>query len=139
LAVRVKVRIEGPEEKIETSALVNSGFETDVPHIVLPLRLVEKLGFETKGLGREDYLGAGGVVITLHPLEENLRLSVVTEDKIQGPIETKASMSLGEREVILSDAASSELKLSIDDLKEGIWRFRDESKQRKSVEKEEWI
>jgi hypothetical protein len=139
LAVRVRVRIESQKGKVETSALVNSGFETDAPHVIVPLRLAEKLGFERGGLKGEEYLGAGGMVVTLYPLQKSLQLSVVTDDKIQGPVLADASLSPGEREVILSDAASSALKISIDDLKEGIWRFSDESRQRRSVEKEEWI
>ena len=133
------MRIESKKRKVETSALVNSGFESDVPLTVLPSRLAEKLGFRAEGLEEEGYLGPGGVAIIFYPLREKLRISVLTGDKIGGPVSTEASISLGEKEVMLSDAVSSELKISILDLKRGVWRFSDEEISRESVKKEEWI
>ncbi|MEM2282961.1 MAG: hypothetical protein QXH26_05445 [Candidatus Hadarchaeales archaeon] len=139
MGVRVRVRVEAGERKVETSALVNSGFESEVPLIILPLRVAEALGFSPKGLEEESYLGAGGVAVILYSIPKKLRLSVVTEDRTVGPVKTRACISLGEKEVILSDAASSELGISIEDLKRGVWRFADENKRRASARKEEWI
>lgn len=43
MGVRVRVRIESPRGSIETSALVNTGFETPNPQILLPVKAAEKL------------------------------------------------------------------------------------------------
>ncbi|MEM4190123.1 MAG: hypothetical protein QW544_06395, partial [Candidatus Caldarchaeum sp.] len=45
MAVRVRIRIEAPSlnNVAESSALVNTGFETERPQLVLPRRLAEKL------------------------------------------------------------------------------------------------
>lgn len=139
MAVRVKLLIESKKGKVETSALVNSGFESKTPLIILPFKVAEKLGFHVGDLKGEQYLGAGGTPVIVYPLPEKLVISVLTKDRKQGPIFSRASVSLGEREVMLSDAASSAFKISIDDLKKGIWRFSDESKGRRSVKKEEWF
>ena len=44
-----------------------------------------------------------------------------------------------EREVIISDKLASALKIAIEDIGEGIWRFRDEQKLRKSYPPKYWI
>lgn len=139
MAVRVRVGVESDKGSVETSALVNSGFESETPLILLPLKLAERLGFSIAGLAEESYIGAGGTAVIVYPLPEKLRISVITDDREVGPVETDASVSMGEREVILGDAVSSELKISINDLKKGIWRFSDEDRSRESVGKEEWI
>lgn len=91
------MRIESGKRKVETSALVSSGFESGVPLAALPLRLAEKLGFRAKGLEEESYLGPRGVAIIFYPIRKKLRISVVTKDRMEGPVGTKASISLGER------------------------------------------
>ena len=48
MGVRVRVRIEAPGGSIETSALVNTGFETPNPQILLPIKAAEKLGLLLK-------------------------------------------------------------------------------------------
>ena len=44
MAVRVKAKVRHGRKSVETSALLNSGFESGENEIVLPERLAEKLG-----------------------------------------------------------------------------------------------
>jgi predicted aspartyl protease len=44
MGVRVRVMIESSRSSVETSALVNTGFETPNPQILLPVKAAEKLG-----------------------------------------------------------------------------------------------
>ncbi|MGC8933298.1 MAG: hypothetical protein ACP5KE_05880 [Candidatus Methanodesulfokora sp.] len=44
LATRVRLRIRAGEREIRTSALVNTGFETEKPQLLIPLRLARELG-----------------------------------------------------------------------------------------------
>jgi predicted aspartyl protease len=44
MAVRVRLKLTHNDREAETVALVNTGFETDEPEILLPLKLAEKLG-----------------------------------------------------------------------------------------------
>jgi predicted aspartyl protease len=40
----VRIEIEAREKKVQTVGLVNTGFETDEPEILLPKKLAEKMG-----------------------------------------------------------------------------------------------
>lgn len=139
MAVRVKIRIELNDKRIETPALVNSGFETDVPTLVIPLKIAEMLGIDVKELREETYLGAGGTLVPVRSFSKETKVSVVCDDRIEGPVKSNVDISPGEKEVVLSDAATSKLKISLEDVKDGKWRFREEQKIRESVEKKEWI
>ena len=138
LAVRVKVEIRSTK-RLKTSALVNTGLESERPLVVLPKKIAEKLGFETEGLKGELYLAADRTPVFLYPLSRKPEVSVITENREVGPIEVEALMGLGEDEAVLSDKASGALKLSIIDPGEGTWKFRDEDRVRKSVKKEIWL
>jgi len=45
IAIRVLIKNPNTNIQIETSALVNSGYETHMPEIYIPLPLVRRLGF----------------------------------------------------------------------------------------------
>jgi predicted aspartyl protease len=44
MGVRVKIRVKLNREEVEAAALVNTGFETEQPEILLPVKLAERLG-----------------------------------------------------------------------------------------------
>jgi len=44
MGVRVKLRIRSKEREMKTSALVNTGFESDLPEVLLPFRAAEAPG-----------------------------------------------------------------------------------------------
>jgi hypothetical protein len=44
LRVRLRLRVRGREGFVDASALVNTGFETEAPQLLLPLRLGSVLG-----------------------------------------------------------------------------------------------
>ena len=44
LRVRLRLRVRGREGFVDASALVNTGFETEAPQLLLPLRLASVLG-----------------------------------------------------------------------------------------------
>jgi len=43
LVVRIKVKLTSKNKTLETVALINIGFETNQPEILLPIKLAEKL------------------------------------------------------------------------------------------------
>ena len=81
---------------METSALVNTGLESERPLVVLPKKVAEKLGFRTEGLKGDLYLAADRTPVFLYPLSRKPKVSVITEDREVGPIEAEALMSLRE-------------------------------------------
>ena len=141
VAVRVKVRVKFDAKELETSALVNTGFETEQPEILLPARLAEALGIYPPKPGSilQEYSVVGGTTAVIKS-SEKIDVQLLIEDRETNLIEATALISDKEDEVLISDSLASELKISIEDAKEGLWRIRDESlaKLRSSSKPQHW-
>jgi hypothetical protein len=134
MAVRVPVKIILGEKEEIVPALVNSGFETYDPVIILPFEFSKKIGANIKTEKVEEFRGAGNVSIPVYPLGK-VKVKVTTEDRESKIVEASAFTIFGEDEVLLSDGLSGDLEIAIEDLKRGYWRFWGENKIRESVEK----
>jgi len=88
LAVRVRLRIKGKSGEIETSALVNSGFEAEEPQLIIPLSLAERLNLASLEVDIEDFNVAGGGRVSGYRIRENLKVELITEDR--NPIKAEA-------------------------------------------------
>ena len=62
MVVRVRVLVRRVDRAVETSALANSGYESDEPEVHVPLGLARKLGFELEHLHSERYSVVGAEV-----------------------------------------------------------------------------
>lgn len=85
MVVRVKVRVKTLRGEVVTSALANSGFETEEPEVVLPVRVAERLGIYPElpaGTEVDRYAGIGGVTVTTFRVREVLELTVLTDDRV---------------------------------------------------------
>ena len=143
MAVRVKVKLEVRGREVITSALANSGFEAEEPEVVLPLRVAEKLDLYPKlpsGTVVEEYVGVGGFKVSTFRIPGILKVYVVCEDKVKGPIGATAIITPGESEVILSDRVLDALGIILIRPGEGLWRFNDDPlvTVRKSEPREVW-
>lgn len=140
MVVRVKVRIRGGSEPIETSVLVNSGFEAEEPQLILPLSLAENAGLTLAEAFIEDFSTAGGGRVSGYRLERPVRVELILEDR--QPVEAEAFITIlpGEVEAIASDRLTSELGIVILDPWKGYWCLRDEVgvKLRESAPLKEW-
>ncbi|KPV62264.1 MAG: hypothetical protein AOA65_1961 [Candidatus Bathyarchaeota archaeon BA1] len=92
LVVRVRVRLKPVKGRlhasIETAAIANAGYESDVPEVVIPELLAERLGLFPElpsGTRIEAYQTAGGEV-RVHYIPDALETSVLTEDRVEGPV-----------------------------------------------------
>jgi len=141
MGVRVRLRIKSAGKTVETTALVNTGFETEQPEILLPANLAEKLGLypPAEGSTLEEYSVVGGKTLIIKS-SQPAEVQVLVEDRNTNPVMAVPIISSEETEVLISDKLASKLKLSIDDPGEGLWRFRDEppTKTRTSVPPEYW-
>jgi len=128
LAVRVRLRVRARGGKeVEASALVNSGFETEKPQLLIPLRLAKEVGlwppppdaqievFETAGGPTRNYV-----------VREALEVLVEAEDRRVGPVVCDAVISNLEFEVLINDKLGGELGIVLLDLARGKWRFADD-------------
>ncbi len=142
MGVRVKLKVKSLKSGavIDLNSLLNTGFESEDPEIILPLRVAELLGFYPtlpEGAVVKTYETAGGIV-RMYYVKDGVEIQVTTDEKTSSPIRCAAVLSELETEVLLSDKTIEELKIILERPKEGIWRFRDEEKKRKSVEPQYW-
>jgi len=99
MGVRVRLRIRRGKREIESSALVNTGFEAEDPEILLPAKLAEELGLYPPGTGAiiQEYDVVGGVAI-LVKCSERIHVEVEAEDRRVAFIEAVPVVSAGESE-----------------------------------------
>ena len=126
MAVRVRFRLKGSAGEIESSALLNGGFEVDGPHVLLPARVAAQLvGLEVNQATHQPAHVAGGE-IDLVLLPRRLQGCVVTADRTGRSIEFEAYLSPGEPEILISDAGIDALGIRIESFAPGRWRFADD-------------
>ena len=130
MAVRVKIKVDSTVGKtLKTVALVNTGFETLKPQLLLPIKAAEELSLwpnlptEAK---IEIYDTAGGPM-RVYIIPDSAWVSILAEERESEKILSDIVISHTEVEVLISDKLAGQLKLAIEDPAEGIWRFRDDS------------
>lgn len=141
MAVRVGLRIGSnlSDTSIISSAVLNSGFETAEPQVLLPERAAYKLNFLPslpKFVKAITYGTAAGPT-KLYKIPKALRISLNIEKKTK-EIVASAVISKTEDEIILSNQTISKLNISIIDPAKGMWRVRNEKKLRKSIKPKYW-
>ncbi len=139
MAVRVKLRIKSRlDDEVISSALVNSGFEAETPQLLIPVSLARKLKLwppPPEAILVE--LGTAGGPVRNYLIPRILEVSVITNDRVVGPVECDAMISNLEYEVLVSDQLGGELGIVIIDLR-GKWRFRDEEIVRDTEPPQYW-
>ncbi len=128
MAVRVKLGIKSrfePGVKVETVALVNSGFEADSPEIVIPMKLSERLNLRSRLLDArvEPYNTVAGS-IRMYVLPSSIDVEIVEEDNRSPTITCDAVISDTEVEIPISDYLAGSLEIIVEDFKDGIWRLK---------------
>ena len=133
MGVRVRIRIEFKDRSLMTIALVNTGFEGDVPEVLIPPHIAIKLGVWPKlpdGTIIETYRSASGLMRVYRI--KGARVSLVSEEKIYEPIETYLVISEYTDIVLINDQLISSMNIIIEDPAKGLWRIRGERKVRRS-------
>ena len=131
MGVRVRLRIEYGNSSVDVIALVNTGYETDVPEVLVPVEVAEKLGLWPKlpeNTVIETYKTASGLMRVYRV--GGAKVSLVAEDIKPKPIDTYIVISEYTDEVLMSDQLVSRLEIIIEDPARGLWRLRGESKVR---------
>jgi len=139
LGVRVRVRLRLGGRAVVTSALVNSGFESEEPEVVLPLSLAQALGLEPSN-EISSYSVAGGGTASAFRARKPVMVKLVLGDVEAEEVSAVASIMPGESEVIISDRLAHELGIVIIDPYTGEWCLRRElgSRVRSSARPEYW-
>lgn len=140
MVVRVKIRVRTGNRIADVIALANSGYETETPQLLVPVRFAEVLGmWPPQGAMREEYQTAGGPLnVWIYPhackvkvIEEDVQSEEVLSDLVISPIAD---------EVLLSDKLIGELQIALEDVSRGLWRFRWEpvDRLRRSYPPQRW-
>ena len=134
MGVRVKVEVEYGERRVTTTALLNTGYESDVPEILIPLSVAEQLGIWPnlpKDATAETYRTASGLMSVYRIPRGKVRL--VLEEGVGSPVEAYIVVAEYTDEVLVSDQLISALRIVIEDPARGLWRLRGETRIRESV------
>jgi len=138
VATRVRIKIKTGKNEIETSGLVNTGFETTTPDIVLPLEAAKALGLWPPRRAKLATVETGGGEVELFYIEESIELSLI--DRPNKKLSVNVIVDPHIREVILSDYVCGVLGMVLLDLKRGYWRLVDDPEDivRETVEPKTW-
>ena len=140
MACRVRVRLSRGSRSLETSALVNTGFESDEPDVVVPVEVARLLGLWPPPSDVELVeLGTGGGDLAAPYYRAAARLELLAEGVSKG-LEVNIIVDPYVDEVLLSDLVAGELGIVLLDVKRGVWKLREDpaSVERRSAEKETW-
>lgn len=133
MGVRVRIRIEFRDRSLVTIALVNTGFEGDVPEVLVPPHIASELGVWPRlpdGTIVETYRSASGLMKVYRI--KGAMVSLISKEKIYEPIETYLVVSEYTDIVLINDQLISKMNIIIEDPAKGLWRIRGEKKIRKS-------
>ncbi len=125
MVVRVRIRIESEQAAIETIALANSGYESETPQVLIPIRLAQTLGLwpPREGFEESEFETAGGP-LRVWIVPRVCKVRVRAGDVESREAEVDAVISPLADEVLLGDKAISELEIALEDAGRGFWRFR---------------
>jgi len=140
--VRIKIKINPLKGKLpfELSSLLNTGFGTEEPEVLVPVKVAEKLSFWPElpeGAVVKTYETAGGIT-RMYRASNAIEIQATAEGKISKPIKCHLVISEIENEVLLSDTTIEELNIIIESPAKGLWKFRDDVELRSSVEPQYW-
>ena len=125
MGVRVKVRVKYSGKSVDLIALVNTGYETDVPEILIPVDIAEKLGLWPKLPDNtlvETYKTASGLMKVYRVGGANV--SLLIDDVEVRSTEAYVVISEHTDEALISDQLTSRLDIVIEDPAKGLWRLR---------------
>ncbi len=126
MRVRVRLRSSGSVEVL-TSALVNTGFETERPQVLIPLNLARVLKlWPPTGDAYIVELGTAGGPIREYVIPNSVEITVITSDRESRAVTCDVIVSHIEEEVIINDKLSEELGIVILAAGSGRWRFADD-------------
>lgn len=136
----MRIKLNRNNKEIETNALANSGYESETPQILVPIKLAEELGLWPPTINLEEsvFESAGGP-LRVWIASKSIKVKVVADIETTW-VEADLVISPLADEVLLSDKMISELKIALEDPGRGYWRFTWESKEkiRKSEPPKYW-
>jgi hypothetical protein len=140
MVVRIRLKIRVEDRELEAASLVKTGFETETPQLLVPNKVLQRLGLleRLQKQGEPVEYGTAGGPTVMYVLRSCCTVSVSEPDRIGQEVRADLVASPVEREVIISDALAEALGISILGPKSGVWRFADEERTRQSYPPQYW-
>ncbi len=134
MAVRVKLRIRvlSKGKELVSSALVNTGFETEKPQLLLPVKAAEELGlWPPPREARVVVMGTAGGPARQYLVEDVLESRVFVEEVNTDSVVCDAVISDIEQEILINDKLGEALGIVIEKMGSGEWRIEKDPEKRK--------
>ncbi|MET1160508.1 MAG: hypothetical protein ABWW65_06055 [Thermoprotei archaeon] len=122
MAIRLRLRLRRNSKSIDVVALVNSGYETLEPELLVPSRIAEELGLLPvlpPGSMVKEYILADGSITRLVKIHKAVKVSVIEEDRVVSDVEASIVISDRADEVLISDKLAGKLGIVALDFAEG--------------------
>ncbi|MCC6019172.1 MAG: hypothetical protein LM601_09080 [Candidatus Verstraetearchaeota archaeon] len=135
MGVRVRIKVKYGSTSLDLVALVNTGYETDVPELLVPVSVAGSLGLWPKlpdNTIMETYRTASGLMRVYRV--GGAHVSLLVGGSEEKSVKTYIVISEYTDEALISDQLASELGIVIEDPAKGLWRLRGESLVRSSEE-----
>lgn len=136
LRLRIRVKTLDNSATFEAVSIASSGFIGIEPEILIPSNIADELKLQTKGKPElYSKITGDGREIEFLKFRNVVKVYVVAEDRVEGPVVASALISPRAKYILLNDKLLSKLKISLLDFGEGIWCFRDEigKRERKTI------
>jgi len=133
MGVRVRIKVKYGSTSLDLVALVNTGYETDVPELLVPVSVAGSLGLWPKLPDNtivETYRTASGLMRVYRV--EGAHVSLLVGGSEEKSVKAYIVISEYTDEALISDQLASELGIVIEDPAKGLWRLRGESLVRSS-------
>ncbi|MEM2339665.1 MAG: hypothetical protein QXW83_05645 [Nitrososphaerales archaeon] len=125
MRVKLIIVVKGSKELRETVALVNSGFETITPQLLIPRRLAEELEIWPNMLSKAKIVtyGTAGGAVKNYLIPSIIEVSII-EEGVQSKCIADAVISEIEEEVLISDKLAGKLGIILEDISEGLFALK---------------
>jgi hypothetical protein len=128
LAVRVRLGIEcsSTKSRLDLNALVNAGFESERPQLLIPLKVATRLGLwpNLPPEAEIEIYGTAGGPSKNYVVPGVLEVRVLAGEVESPKVKSDAVISSIEEEVLINDKLAGGLGITIDDLAEGLWGLK---------------
>ncbi len=140
--MKLRLKLLEMEEARDVVALVNSGFETTTPQLLIPRRLAEELRIWPDMLSRARIAtyGTPGGIVRNYLIPEAVKVSVIEEDLETQEELADITISEMEEEVLISDKLAGKLGIILEDIGEGLYSLKSDPKRkiRKTQQLQYW-
>ncbi|MET1101201.1 MAG: hypothetical protein ABWW69_01795 [Pyrodictiaceae archaeon] len=130
MAVRLRIVVVRGERRIETIALLNSGYEAPTPQLLVPVEAARALGLWPPSGAYEVELDTAGGVLRAWLYPRACKVRVIAADATSREVVADIVVSPIADEPLISDMLAEELEIAVESFGKGLWRFRWEPKDK---------